>query len=308
MDFDETIFTPKSIVITYLSQLNPKVIMFNIQYVQCSIFNIPVSFFTHRSLFYVLNLIFPIALITLLTPLAFLLPSDSGERLSLAVTLMLASTVFMLIVADTTPESSDSVPIVTVYFIACMVTMFIVIVLLCYTSRLYNRKIFDRTMDAWTRRYIFERLSYFVRVRPDSPQQDQRRSGRTNTALELSIDAVKKASDHENKSRNVENKYSVGDSEYESFSGNCIVLLKKIVQTLNLTDADVAKELLAVIRKMEEHDKGRGGGGVQGGGDYTPEEEWQIVSSTLDRCLLFLFLFIIILITICCFGGTHYIT
>lgn len=39
-------------------------------------------YFARRSLFYVLNLIFPIAVITLLTTVAFLLPAESGKKFS----------------------------------------------------------------------------------------------------------------------------------------------------------------------------------------------------------------------------------
>ena len=69
--------------------------------------------FHRRSLFYILNLIFPIAIITLLAIATFILPDESGERLSVSVTLMLATTVFMLLVAEKIPESSESVPSVS---------------------------------------------------------------------------------------------------------------------------------------------------------------------------------------------------
>lgn len=75
-----------------------------------------------------------------------------GERISLAVTLMLAVTVFMLLVAETTPATSDAVPLVSVYFILCMVLMFLMIVLLCYINRMYHKKGSDGKMGAWMRR------------------------------------------------------------------------------------------------------------------------------------------------------------
>ena len=39
-----------------------------------------------------------------------------GERVSLAITLLLAMTVFMLVVADIIPATSDVVPLVGIYF------------------------------------------------------------------------------------------------------------------------------------------------------------------------------------------------
>ena len=128
--------------------------------------------FQRRSLFHILNLIFPIALITLLTITTFILPSESGERLSVAVTLMLATTVFMLLVAETIPESSESVPLVGVFFMICMVKMFVIIIALCVISRLYNRTKTDAPMGRWTRKYIFERLAYSLGARCKNHPRD----------------------------------------------------------------------------------------------------------------------------------------
>ena len=43
--------------------------------------------------------------------LAFVLPPESGEKVSLGVTVLLALTVFLLLVADTLPPLSDSIPL-----------------------------------------------------------------------------------------------------------------------------------------------------------------------------------------------------
>merc|ERR1712168_527666 len=98
----------------------------------------------------------------MLTVITFILPSESGERIGLGVTLMLAATVFMLLVAETTPESSEGIPLVSRYFIFCICLMFFVIVLLCYISRMYNRGRTDRPMPQWTKRWILNSLSYTI--------------------------------------------------------------------------------------------------------------------------------------------------
>ncbi|KAK0152843.1 Neuronal acetylcholine receptor subunit alpha-9-I [Merluccius polli] len=72
-----------------------------------------------RSSFYIFNLLLPCFLISFLAPLGFYLPADSGEKVSLGVTVLLALTVFQLMVAESMPPS-ESVPYIGKYYIATM--------------------------------------------------------------------------------------------------------------------------------------------------------------------------------------------
>ncbi|XP_039708028.1 CHRNA7-FAM7A fusion protein-like [Pteropus medius] len=65
-----------------------------------------------RTLYYGLNLLVPCVLISALALLVFLLPADSGEKISLGITVLLSLTVFMLLVAEIMPATSDSVPLI----------------------------------------------------------------------------------------------------------------------------------------------------------------------------------------------------
>lgn len=71
-------------------------------------------------------------------------------------------TVFMLVVADIIPATSDVVPLVGIFFNASMVEMVIMIVVLCYIMRLYHKDADDPPMSLWTRRYVF---FYFLNCR-----------------------------------------------------------------------------------------------------------------------------------------------
>ncbi|XP_013869577.1 neuronal acetylcholine receptor subunit alpha-10a [Austrofundulus limnaeus] len=72
-----------------------------------------------RASFYVFNLLIPCVMISFLAPLGFYLPADSGEKVSLGVTVMLALTVFQLLVAEIMPPS-ENVPLIGKYYIATM--------------------------------------------------------------------------------------------------------------------------------------------------------------------------------------------
>lgn len=64
-----------------------------------------------RASFYVFNLLLPCIMISFLAPLGFYLPADSGEKVSLGVTVLLALTVFQLLVAESMPPS-ENVPLI----------------------------------------------------------------------------------------------------------------------------------------------------------------------------------------------------
>lgn len=72
-----------------------------------------------RASFYIFNLLLPCMMISFLAPLGFYLPADSGEKVSLGVTVLLALTVFQLLVAESMPPS-ESVPLIGKYYIATM--------------------------------------------------------------------------------------------------------------------------------------------------------------------------------------------
>uniref|UniRef100_A0A672SP07 Neurotransmitter-gated ion-channel transmembrane domain-containing protein n=1 Tax=Sinocyclocheilus grahami TaxID=75366 RepID=A0A672SP07_SINGR len=69
--------------------------------------------------FYIFNLLLPCFLISFLAPLGFYLPADSGEKVSLGVTVLLALTVFQMMVAESMPPS-ESVPLIGKYYVATM--------------------------------------------------------------------------------------------------------------------------------------------------------------------------------------------
>merc|ERR1719336_1012349 len=72
-----------------------------------------------RTLYYFYNLLVPCLLISSMAVLGFTLPPDSGEKLSLGVTILLAITIFSTIVGDMLPIT-DSTPLIGTYFTAIM--------------------------------------------------------------------------------------------------------------------------------------------------------------------------------------------
>ena len=78
-----------------------------------------------KPLYYIFNLVIPAVFLTITTVLAFYLPPESGEKVSLGVTVLLALTVFLLLVDETLPPQSDTIPLIGEILILCIVSSLI---------------------------------------------------------------------------------------------------------------------------------------------------------------------------------------
>ncbi|XP_046583914.1 neuronal acetylcholine receptor subunit alpha-10-like [Haliotis rubra] len=82
-----------------------------------------VTFYIHlrrRVLYYFFNVIIPCMLLSSLSLTGFLLPPDSGEKVTLGLTVLLAFSVFMLLVAENMPPTSEYIPLIGIYLTVIM--------------------------------------------------------------------------------------------------------------------------------------------------------------------------------------------
>ncbi|XP_019719945.1 acetylcholine receptor subunit epsilon [Hippocampus comes] len=79
-----------------------------------------------KPLFYVINIILPCSLISSLVVLAYFLPAQAGgQKLTVSISVLLAQTVFLFLIAQKVPETSLSVPLIGKYiiFVMCVTTL-----------------------------------------------------------------------------------------------------------------------------------------------------------------------------------------
>ena len=75
-----------------------------------------VTFFVHlrrRIKYYFMNIIIPCIILSCLCLAGFLLPPESGEKITLGLSVLLTITVFMLMVADKMPQTSESISVIS---------------------------------------------------------------------------------------------------------------------------------------------------------------------------------------------------
>uniref|UniRef100_A0A8C1PQI1 Cholinergic receptor, nicotinic, alpha 10a n=1 Tax=Cyprinus carpio TaxID=7962 RepID=A0A8C1PQI1_CYPCA len=113
-----------------------------------------------RASFYIFNLLIPCMMISFLAPLGFYLPADSGEKVSLGVTVLLALTVFQLLVAESMPPS-ENVPLIGKYYIATMTMITASTALTIFIMNIHHCGPEAQPVPAWARRFI---LHYLARI------------------------------------------------------------------------------------------------------------------------------------------------
>ncbi len=69
-----------------------------------------------RPLYYVFNMVFPCLLITLVAFLGFYLPPGSIDKVSIGITTLLSITVFLMLVAESMPPTSEQLPLLGIYY------------------------------------------------------------------------------------------------------------------------------------------------------------------------------------------------
>uniref|UniRef100_A0AAU6PBH4 Nicotinic acetylcholine receptor alpha7 n=1 Tax=Protohermes xanthodes TaxID=1452977 RepID=A0AAU6PBH4_9NEOP len=117
-----------------------------------------------RTLYYFFNLIVPCVLIASMAVLGFTLPPDSGEKLSLGVTILLSLTVFLNMVAETMPATSDAVPLLGTYFNCIMFMVASSVVSTILILNYHHRNADTHVMGSWTRKIFLSYLPWFLRM------------------------------------------------------------------------------------------------------------------------------------------------
>ena len=91
-----------------------------------------------QPLYNIVVIIFPTLLFSLMNPLVFLLPVDSGERVSLGMTLLLSYAIFLTLVASSVPVSSNPMCVLLVVMVLIMVLSGLLVVFIIVSLYYYH--------------------------------------------------------------------------------------------------------------------------------------------------------------------------
>jgi len=123
-----------------------------------------------KTLFYTVNLIIPCVGISFLSVLVFYLPSDSGEKVSLSISILLSLTVFFLLLAEIIPPTSLAVPLLGKYLLFTMILVTLSVVVTIGVLNVNFRTPATHKMAPWVRKAFIDFLPKYLFIERPPPQ------------------------------------------------------------------------------------------------------------------------------------------
>jgi hypothetical protein len=167
---------------------------------------------TRKPIYYILNTIFPIVLLSLLNNFVFVLPCSSGEKLSFAIILFLSFAIFLLIVTEIMPEGVSSMPLVTIYLLLESIFSTLIVLITIVQLRLHNRsnkKPVPKLFRKYTKfvqelkRRIFGKCFYQTKASDKNVKVDEYQGKRFVSSIEDTMFDTKPTTTNENLKRSV---------------------------------------------------------------------------------------------------------
>ena len=229
-------------------------------------------------------------------------------------------TLFMLLLAEMIPAAADSLSKLGVFFNVLIFEMFLMIVLMCYVARMYNKSASgDEPIPDWMRRYIFDDLSYrlWVRKRKKKDRIETYMVGatvkRNENAFNKESEIQAKEVEKNNEKPRVQvsncnayettdingNKMEINEMETKSSSNHCEsettfeppIFNTKETHQNEISFKTISTSLALLLKRkndllVAQHDKEQ-----QNKRFY---REWTVCAMTLDRISLISFVFIVL--------------
>ncbi|XP_071656274.1 acetylcholine receptor subunit beta isoform X2 [Patagioenas fasciata] len=119
-----------------------------------------------KPLFYIVNVLVPCVLLTLLAVSVFYLPPDAGEKMTLSLFALLTLTVFLLLTADKVPATSLALPLLGRYLTGALVLLTLCVALSVTALGLHHRPPRGRALPAWAHALLLQRLPPLLGLHP----------------------------------------------------------------------------------------------------------------------------------------------
>ncbi|XP_074503488.1 acetylcholine receptor subunit alpha [Sebastes fasciatus] len=231
-------------------------------------------------LYFIVNVIIPCMLFSFLTGLVFYLPTDSGEKMTLSISVLLSLTVFLLVIVELIPSTSSAVPLIGKYMLFTMVFVIASIIITVIVINTHHRSPSTHTMPAWIRKVFIEtipNMMFFSTMK--RPSQEIRQKRMFPTDMDIS-DISGKATD----------KFSLCLSSAGNPTPTSVTYQSPIAKNPDVRSAIEGVKYIAETMKSDEESN-------------NAAEEWKFVAMVLDHILLCVFMAVCIIGTLAVFAG-----
>uniref|UniRef100_A0A1D5QLL6 Cholinergic receptor nicotinic delta subunit n=1 Tax=Macaca mulatta TaxID=9544 RepID=A0A1D5QLL6_MACMU len=111
-----------------------------------------------KPLFYIINILVPCVLISFMVNLVFYLPADSGEKTSVAISVLLAQSVFLLLISKRLPATSMAIPLIGKFLLFGMVLVTMVVVICVIVLNIHFRTPSTHVLSEGVKKLFLETL------------------------------------------------------------------------------------------------------------------------------------------------------
>ena len=270
-----------------------------------------------KPLYYIFNVITPCLVLVTTILFGFFLPPESGERISLTITILLAVAVFLQLISDALPRNSDNIPILAIFYMVIMAESAFSLVTTCVVLVVHYRSSEKGAtpMPNWIRFIFIDTLSKplgIIRLKPlrhsaSKYLHDNRRDTHADIDMKESyvnnqedikswVNEINIYQNHENgnclnhRDRSVTTVTS-DSSDNKVMRGNKPGIENEIDSTLEAILNEV-QIITSSIRHQHHH------GELQ--------EEWRFLAKVLDRLFFWIFLLTVVLSASCILIPVYY--
>lgn len=228
-----------------------------------------------RPLFYMFNLVMPCILITLVALLGFYMPSESGEKVSMGITTLLSMTVFLMIVAESLPPSSDVVPLIGLYYGINIAIVSFATAMTVFTLNIHHKGSRGYEVPNIFRKLFFGIVAKILFIKLDLPPEP----GMVPVPQSDYYKYEDQPAENGGMSSRYTGKITPGGG-CENSDNQFLKVLHKVNQTIERNEL-----------RLAEQDRR----------DYI-RQEWQQLALVVDRMLMFLFILGLFIYTLVLFG------
>ncbi|XP_044283062.1 acetylcholine receptor subunit alpha [Varanus komodoensis] len=216
-------------------------------------------------LYFIVNVIIPCLLFSFLTGLVFYLPTDSGEKMTLSISVLLSLTVFLLVIVELIPSTSSAVPLIGKYMLFTMVFVIASIIITVIVINTHHRSPSTHTMPQWVRKIFIDTIPNI-----------------------MFFSTMKRPS------RNKEKKIFTEDIDISEISGKqgpaAVNFQSSLIKNPDVKSAIEGIKYIAETMKSDQESN-------------HAAEEWKFVAMVADHLLLGIFMFVCIIGTLAVFAG-----